>query len=247
MQSGLLEQYVLGLTTEEESAEVEQYAAIFPEVEEEINLLRSAMKHYAQEQIAQLDSKNEKSAASSPTSSNTHSSPTSASHSRAIWFLAIGFLLSGVLSFHFYRQHRNSRVQMEHLRSNIKNIQHAYQADLRDLNTQLEFLLHGHTHYLQLRGTPLSPRADVRVFWNEASQKAFLQVLYLPPLPKGKQYHIWAGIEGEMKDLGLIHISEDHPQPIRCLPKANSLNITLEPESGSTQPHEDQLFARIDL
>ncbi|MCB0630694.1 MAG: anti-sigma factor [Saprospiraceae bacterium] len=246
MQSGLLEQYVLGLTTEEESAEVERYAAIFPEVEEEIDTLRKAMKHYAQEQIARLELKKESNGSSTQTTPLPAPLATTG-NKRAIWLLTIGLLLSGVLSFHFYNQYRESRQQLSQLRRNLNNVERSYQSELTNLNAQLSFLLHNHTNYLHLNATPLAPGTDVRVFWNESDQKAFLQVFYLPPQPQGKQYHIWAEIDGAMKDLGPIELSEHHPQPIPCLPKVQSLNIALESKDTLDHPEEDQLYARVDM
>ena len=51
LQSGLLEQYVLGLTSEEENEEVERYARAFPEIQSEIDILQIAVMQYAEEQI----------------------------------------------------------------------------------------------------------------------------------------------------------------------------------------------------
>ena len=48
LESGLLEQYVLGLTSEEETREVERYAQAFPEIRAEIDLLRKAVRQYAE-------------------------------------------------------------------------------------------------------------------------------------------------------------------------------------------------------
>jgi mannose-6-phosphate isomerase-like protein (cupin superfamily) len=45
--SGVLEMYVLGLTTTEESQEVERMAAEFPEVKEEINEIRMSVDTYS--------------------------------------------------------------------------------------------------------------------------------------------------------------------------------------------------------
>ena len=45
--SGLIEQYVLGLTTPDEAQEVERYARAYPEVQAEIDALRGAIEQYA--------------------------------------------------------------------------------------------------------------------------------------------------------------------------------------------------------
>lgn len=247
LQSGLLEQYVLGLTTEEENAEVERYAALFPDVEEEIEMLRLAMRHYAEEQIAQLELKSDKKIYTPAVSDAAGMPPYTAPRNWTAWILAAGLFISAAMSFYFYQQHRHSRRQLVELRSDIKGLQKTYQQELQEVNTQLGFLLDNGTHYLHLHGTSLSPTSDVRVFWNENTKKAFLQVIYLPPVPQGKKYHIWAGLNGEMKHLALVHLSEHAPQPIPCLPEANSLNITLEPENAAVQAHEDQLFAWVEF
>ena len=49
LKTGLLEQYVLGLTTPEEDLEVERYAESFPEIQSEIDSMRSAMEEYARQ------------------------------------------------------------------------------------------------------------------------------------------------------------------------------------------------------
>lgn len=47
IKSGILEQYVLGLTSEEESLEVEQAAAKYAEVQKEIEEISNALENYA--------------------------------------------------------------------------------------------------------------------------------------------------------------------------------------------------------
>ena len=48
IESGILEQYVLGDTTEAQNREVLQYSSQFPEIKEEIEAIEQALFDYAQ-------------------------------------------------------------------------------------------------------------------------------------------------------------------------------------------------------
>jgi hypothetical protein len=52
MESGILEQYVLGITTKEENEEISQLALSNFEVREEIENITSAIEDYAKERSA---------------------------------------------------------------------------------------------------------------------------------------------------------------------------------------------------
>ena len=50
LNTGLLEQYALGLTNEEETQQVEKYLEAFPELKNEVNGIQKAVEQYALEQ-----------------------------------------------------------------------------------------------------------------------------------------------------------------------------------------------------
>lgn len=245
MESGLLEQYVLGLTTDEESEEVEQYAQAFPEVRAEIDLLRKAVREYAEQEIAAPGFKNGKSGNKGQQSVPGHH-PLVAT--LAWWAAVLGFVLLGALGIYYHREASLTKQQIARIRQDFQSFKSNSLAESKKLQQQLAFMHHQLTDVFQLRGTELAPTSKVRVYWNAEKQEALLQVLFLPDLPKGNQYQVWGGdVNGEMINLGLIDAGNPEPQSIRCLANAKSLNITLEPVGGSEHPHVDQLYANVPL
>lgn len=251
LQSGLLEQYVLGLTSGEENEEVEWYAQTFPEIQSEIDSLRNAVKQYAESQISTPDSRVvDQEQTKDHLSISSKKRATSRAKVASQWLMAACLVLFGFFGISQYTQKNNAQQKVNQLRRDFiayksdceKNQQRIYA-----LETQLDFFQHRKTAPLQLEGTNLAPGSKVRVFWNELQKTAMLQVLALPEHPTSKQYQIWADIDGKMVNLGLINSKSEEPQPIRCLPKAASLNITLEPLGGSEEPHVDQLYANVNL
>lgn len=256
LQSGLLEQYVLGLTTEEENEEVERFARAFPEIKSEIDLLQNAIKQYAEEQIGipKLDKNNHNvqhsDSASRPPQEQSPPRISGLSSTAGQWVMAACLVLSAVFSFFYYSKAERSQQRISELNTEFLAFKNDCQKDqvaLQNLQEEVAFFEHNRTNPLQLEGTSLAPGSEVRVFWNEQEKRALLQVIFLPQHPANKQYQIWGDIEGKMVDLGLIDMENPKPQLIRCMPQAASLNITLEPAGGSEEPHVDQLYANVNL
>ncbi|PHN05075.1 anti-sigma factor [Flavilitoribacter nigricans] len=252
LQSGLLEQYVLGLTTEEENEEVERYAHAFPEIQSEIDLLRNAVRQYAEEQIATPKINHHPYLSASPTAQEDEEDFFTEKSAPAMsqWIMAIFLVLFAAFGFYYFSQAQRSQERLSQLNKNFiafKNDCQKEQESLQELQQQVAFYENNLTSPLQLEGTSLAPDSEVRVFWNEQEQLAVVQVFSLPDHPVSKQYQIWADIAGTMVNLGMIDAHNTEPQIIRCLPKASSLNITLEPVGGSKVPHVDQLYANVSL
>jgi anti-sigma-K factor RskA len=228
LESGLLEQYVLGLTTEEESQVVEELAAQHEEVRVELSLLRQAMDRYAtQHGIPDIP----------PPPSARAASVTKRSFA-AFWPIAAVFALSwgvyGALQTDIMHQ-RALDWEEKHtiLLENCDKQQQTQQA----LADQSDFLLHRHTQKVRLQGVAHSHDACAFAYWNPTAQKVYLDLGSLPCPPKGKTYQVWADVEGHMVNAGVIaFLPNGQLQEVRFIEKAESLNITLEPEGGSEAP-----------
>lgn len=98
-----------------------------------------------------------------------------------------------------------------------------------------------HTLVIHLQGKPDAPRAHAIAYWNAVQHYAYVHLIDMPPLDPDKQYQIWADVNGKMMNLGILN--RNILQGINCLENAASLNITVEPKGGSTQPNVRQLIA----
>ncbi len=96
------------------------------------------------------------------------------------------------------------------------------------------------TNVIYLAGRrPEVPAAAV-VFW-DTTKNAWIVLGHLPPAPSGKEYQVWFVVSGLRKSAGLVPVDgagrgfstiELPPD----MPKALSVEITLEPMGGSEQP-----------
>ena len=251
--SGLLEQYVLGLTDPEESDLVERYLEAFPELKKEVDGMHSAIEQYAlahsipppphmkekiQSQIKDLDKQVSKSDSvkSVPLTSPRHS------------FRNIAAILGlGVLSLTLYIQNIGLKGDKEDLRQSLATQEQACEERVDQLEQSMQrpfaFLTEPETKTVILKGSGLAPEAESIVFWNPIEKLACLNIMNLPEPPDGKQYQIWADVNGVMIDMGLLEANKETIQMVDFIANAESFNITLEPKGGSEHPTVELLYA----
>ena len=104
--------------------------------------------------------------------------------------------------------------------------------------SQNSFLKDPNTTHIHLRG---ADNTLAIAYWNENKDKAYLKLENLPAPPSGKTYQMWADIDNEMVDMGVINFDDEKMITIPHMANAASLNITLEKEGGSDHPDVSQL------
>ncbi|MDX2069116.1 MAG: anti-sigma factor [Haliscomenobacter sp.] len=227
--SGLLEQYVLGITDPEETQEVERHLNLYPELNQEVTAMRDAIKQYALQQDipAPTQRTNEPSIASNTKGSRTYGQ---------IHWLSVVVLGSLALL-----------CVLSVLR--LRNLQEENKTLLTQLSTCesreeiIAFLKDPRTQPVVLTETAANTEAAALVYWNKESKKAMLNPFNLPKLPQDKQYQIWVDVAGKMISIGLISTNLEKYQDLKYLDEATSLNITIEPLGGSSEPTVSRLVA----
>jgi anti-sigma-K factor RskA len=245
--SGLLEQYVLGLTDEHESLLVEEMAAKHEEIRLELSLLQNAMERYAAQHAIPTDLPMDKNATGQkgkPAASKNQAGLFKF-NGKTLWPLATAFALiwatyGALITDIKDQQLRDMKDQFALLKEECETQRNAHQ-HLADLSS---FIQHRHTHKVILKGCSISEGAFAIAYWNPAAQKGYIDTAFLPPPPKGKCYQLWADVDGHMVNAGLVHFDREKPfQEIAFISNAASLNITLEPEGGSQAPTVELLQA----
>jgi len=246
--SGLLEQYVLGLTSTQETAQVERWLRQHPELKEEVSAMHDALEKYSLAQgitppphlkskiLNKIDS--EKPENLLQVEPNTPSAKLNRrSWTRFIW------LAVATIAFLFTLLRNNT---LEHKLRDVQKDLVATKAICEEEAQRFQvFIQHPATQKLVINGVDRAPDLAVVVYWNPVEKLAFLDTSTLPASPEAdKQFQIWADVEGEMINLGLLKQAlQDTLLPIAFLEEAESLNITLEPQGGSPHPHVEDLFA----
>ena len=203
--SGLLEQYVLGLTSPEESEEVERYASAFPEIQEEIDALHKAMEQYAR-QYAVPPPKEVKSKILNKIDGIKQQSRKE--RKRSGW----PFLLLSTIAFLMAMLAGNLYLQKRQLQENLEITAAAYAAFQKECEAEkvrqaeasaiYALLQLPSTKTIHLKGSALAPDAVAVAYWNEHEQQGYVNLLNLPEPPAGKQYQIWADIDHKMESMG---------------------------------------------
>lgn len=110
----------------------------------------------------------------------------------------------------------------------------------------LDQLNNADTEKLIMRGNALSPNARAISYVNHKNKTVILNASELPELPADKDYQLWADVEGEMIDMGVIPKNTDMAV-MKYIDAAESLNITIEPAGGNDHPTVSQLITNFYL
>jgi len=246
LKTGLLEQFALGLTDAEESVLVERYLEQFPELQDELFAMQKALEQFAQQytipSVSKTPQNGLQSAVMQPSSSP--STPVQLPWSKWLSYTTLIALTLGYL----YQSNRfqQSRQALRETSTALGSCESQNQS-LREYQRVYAMITAPQTQAITLTGSHKPSGAQAIVYWNATQEQAFCQTGLLPDPPDNQQYQIWADVDGTMVSIGLIETSAQNLQAIDYIARAESLNITLEPLGGSTNPTISQLYVHAKL
>lgn len=259
IQSGILEEYVAGLLSQEERQAVEAYAAQEPVILEEIRKIEEALELYAFAN-AQTPKNNLKSniLAQIEATQTTESKEQTAKivempyrSPRISYPMAaamIGLLISVAINYSLYQKLDKAKGKIAALQSENSKVTQDFEV-LRTNNTikeqQLAILADASTKRLTLKGTANHSDAQLTVFWKPESQALIASIENLPAAPEGKQYQLWAIGKSGPVDAGLLNDSIKGFQQMKAIGEAAAFAITLEKAGGSPTPTLEEMYAIV--
>lgn len=247
LESGLLEEYVLGVIDSAEIEKVEQFIRDYPEVKAVYEELQENLEFLAQkvatppppgtketilEKIDEEIAENTNS-----TSSNTRT------WTNAAFVAAIAF---GAWALFLLQQKNDLSNQVETLQKEYATLQEDCEDKDRIYAAQQEMwdlIGDPNTTRLLLTGNDKAPGLEVIAYWNDEEQKSYLNLLSLPEPPEGKCYQLWADIDKEMVSIDVLPTEAGQVVAIPHKLNAASLNITIEPEGGNDHATVQALVA----
>jgi len=248
--SGILELYVTGSLSKEESLEVETAMANYPKVRKEVEAIEKSLMQLSEgvggtvspsvwERIARA-TLGVRSIGSTPRTRNWSSITGWAA--ALLFFAGLAFMIK-----------KNSD-----LRGNLRTVQTqnvilkektgTVQSQLADATELLEIVRSQDYKAVALPGNvSVAPEAYATVYYNEAENIAYIDAKGLPKPPKGKVYQVWSLIMNPLtpRSMGLLdgfETADSQFFKLENVPTPEAFGITLEPEGGSESPTLTQLY-----
>ncbi|HVT84620.1 MAG TPA: anti-sigma factor [Chitinophagaceae bacterium] len=232
--SGIVESYVLGLSSAEERSEFEKICAQYPEVMQariafEISIERQAMGNA----VAVPEGLKQK--VFDAIGGHENEVKPAASVMKMNWLkyavAACLILLAGSLYWNYSLQQKNKELTKK-LDDSGKTLAQLEQ-DIKVLQGNPAIKM------ARMDGTTISPQSFATVYWDTASHDVYLLVNNLPKPANDKQYQLWAFIDGKPVDMGLLELSEKPLQLYRMknAQTAQAFAITLEKRGNGPIPH----------
>lgn len=226
IEKGYIDQYVLGLTTEEENVEVERLANLYPEIQEKINETRLLLCSNFNRNLTQPALR----------SSLLTKRRVLLWSGLIVSFFSIGFCV--LCREHFSLQENFTIQQAELAREHAKATQLASLS--RAASEQSDFLHAERTERIKLKGGDKYPEAEVMIFHDDSSGKMMLRVIDLPSLKHGEYYEVWAN-QPDSKNVLVGRLTPpvrfDSLYNLAPVLKRKSLEITsVDPYTNTTTP-----------
>ncbi len=263
--SGILEQYVLGELSIQQQQEVEANAKQYPEIKAELEAIEDALESVAQAAavapppglgliiLESLDDKTPTPPAGKEVQDNTKvkgfNNPTIPNNPPANPFRGISFVtgilllgasLWGFVQFNNSSKHEKALSQMTEQFTKLEESCN----QLKINNTHIAFLKDIKTTPILMAGTDKSPESSATVFWNKELKKAYLDTGSMPTVPTGKQYQLWAIVEGKPVDMGVFDPINDDTIFIEVpfIEAPQAFAVTLEKEGGNPTPTMEEMY-----
>lgn len=115
------------------------------------------------------------------------------------------------------------------------------------LKTQIDFVeqqnsLLINADKIKLLGVETHPELYATVLYSKSNQ-VYLQLDNLPEAPAGKEYQLWAIVDGAPIDLGMYDQTNSNKlQPMKTVQNPQAFAITLENAGGSASPTMEQMY-----
>jgi anti-sigma-K factor RskA len=237
--SGIIESYVLGLTSEEERSEFEKMCEQYPEVLQariafELSLEKAA-KQNAMEPPAYLKEKIFDAIQLTGKIVNMSSVPVRRSRWLKYAVAACLVLLAGSIYWNISLQKQNKRLQVNLDASNQM---------LAQMEKDAKAIQGSGIKMARMNGTSVSPQSYTTVYWDTTSHDVYLLINNLPAPASNEQYQLWALLDGKPIDMGVLEISEKPLQlyHMKNIQAAQAFAITLEKKGGSPTPSPDKMY-----
>jgi anti-sigma-K factor RskA len=258
--SGIVESYVMGLASKEEMAEFERMCAAHHEVQVakeafekqlEQHALNNAIQppaHLQSKIFAELEVESDKLRANGSVFTAPAADRQAPVVSMRWWkYAAVAsvILLTGsiVLNVYFARQSRNYENLYTATLTEYANSRKTMQEQLTAYQQSMNIFRDTNMVVVAMKGVSKFPDSRATVYWDSRSKAVYLMVNNLPAPEEGKQYQLWALVNGQPVDAGMLDWKQSGSVALmKNIPAAQGFAITLEKAGGSSTPDMKAMY-----
>ena len=242
LDSDLLEKYLLGTTTDEEKLQVERYIAIHPKVRETYNELQENLEHFAKlHAVKPPEGLKERilSQIKEEQGNRNH-------YLKYVVAASIAVFMFASASYFLWDQNQSLQQQNMVVNNEIKELKEDMKAQLEDVRNQFIVLNNPQTKKYHVNGNKKAKELKAVAYINPVKKLSFINVKKLPNLPKDQCFQMWAEVNGEMVNLGIVKEAIGK-EKLLALPYAeNAISyITIEPKGGNMTPSVENIVAKL--
>ena len=253
LENGLLEQYLLGELNAKECEQIEQILASDAELKTHFDQLEQDFETLGLENaIAPPSDVKNQLLKHIKTTSDTIKVVDLKSSNNSKWYLGVAASIAALLlvgSFWMYNQLNQVKEQLQTVETNNTELNTTIDLlnrELKDTNTFYTSIVNPDTEQYILKGNDLLPEAKVVSYVNHKNKSVVINTERLPELDDAHDYQMWADVDGEMINMGVI--SKDKTlMTMAYIDHAESLNITIEPVGGNDHPTVERLVTNVYL
>lgn len=257
--SGLLELYAAGLTSAEETQQVQQWIVQYPEAAAELKAIELGLEAYAMGNAITPNAEvKQKIFAAINTAAEIKHIPVASNgtgEARVLplknywkWAAAasVALLIASVaLNVMYFNKYDIASKGLQQTQQQLA----LEQQRASDMKTDMEVVHSPFSIPVALKGMETMPDATAKIFWMQNTGEVMVDASNLPDAPKGMQYQFWGIVDGTPVDGGLIITNDKgkkfRMQPMKSFGKAQAFAISLEKEGGNPTPTQVVSMGKI--
>ncbi|MFS8082844.1 MAG: anti-sigma factor domain-containing protein [Ginsengibacter sp.] len=250
--SGLLEMYVLGIASPGERETVEECLVQNPHLLREIENIEDSLITYAQSAAPTPDAgvknrikeririEQDYKPRSQHSGIVRQMKPVPLIYKLIAAAIVIFLIESVILNYSFYNKYKSTSAELASTKDQLTKELDANTV----MSSQMNVMTDKNALPVVLNGTPKAPEAVAKIFWMKNTGAVYVDPSDLPSVPEGKQYQLWAIVNGAPVDAGLIQTKKGNYriQKMKSFGQAQAFAITLEKTGGSEKPTMDEMI-----
>ncbi|KZS38788.1 hypothetical protein AWE51_14475 [Aquimarina aggregata] len=159
---------------------------------------------------------------------------------------ALLFALSSGWLYNQWQTARNTIKTVQNQTVDFQNRINTLENQLNETNKWYTAINTPNTIQLILKGNKISPNSTAITYVNHTEKTVILNAKGLVKLDQNKTYQMWADVDGEMIDMGIVASNQDMIA-MKYIDNAASINITIEPAGGNDHPTVERLISNVFL